>query len=140
MDYRFLVRSAANVAVAVAKVHEAGAVVGDINHSGILVSDKATAALIDADSFQFGERHLCRVGVPEYILLEQNMTNEVQTPTRLIRLPEVKLRTGLARSSIYRMMEDGCFPRPRKLGPRAVAWMVSDIDHWIDSRPSKQVR
>ena len=65
-DYRFLVRSAANVAVAVAKVHEAGAVVGDINHSGILVSDKATAALIDADSFQFGEHHLCRVGVPEY--------------------------------------------------------------------------
>lgn len=74
------------------------------------------------------------------VLLEQNMANEVQAPTRLIRLPEVKLRTGLARSSIYRMMEDGCFPRPRKLGPRAVAWMVSDIDHWIDSRPSKQVR
>jgi DNA-binding helix-hairpin-helix protein with protein kinase domain len=82
-NYRFLVRSAANVAVAVAKVHEAGAVVGDINHSGILVSDKATAALIDADSFQFGERHLCRVGVPEYTppeLQSRRLDGIVRTP------------------------------------------------------------
>lgn len=82
-DYRFLVRAAANVAVAVAKVHEAGAVVGDINHSGILVSDKATAALIDADSFQFGERYLCRVGVPEYTppeLQSRRLDGIVRTP------------------------------------------------------------
>ena len=68
-DYRFLVRSAANTARAIGAVHEAGVVVGDINHSGVLVSDKATVALIDADSFQFtwqGQRHECRVGVPEY--------------------------------------------------------------------------
>jgi DNA-binding helix-hairpin-helix protein with protein kinase domain len=65
-DYRFTIRAAANVARAVAKVHELGAVIGDINHSGILVSDKALAALIDADSFQFGPNHLCRVGVAEY--------------------------------------------------------------------------
>lgn len=68
-DYRFLVRTAANVARAVGAVHESGCVIGDINHSGLLVSDEATVALIDADSFQFksGERLFpCRVGVPEY--------------------------------------------------------------------------
>ena len=65
-DYRFTIRSAANVARAVAKVHELGAVIGDINHSGILVSDQALTALIDADSFQFSPGHLCRVGVAEY--------------------------------------------------------------------------
>lgn len=64
-DYRFLIRAAANVAVAMSKVHAAGAVIGDINHSGILVSNDAVAALIDADSFQFGSFR-CRVGVPEY--------------------------------------------------------------------------
>lgn len=64
-DYRFTVRAAANIARAVGQVHEAGVVIGDINHSGILISDQAVAALIDADSFQFGT-HLCRVGVPEY--------------------------------------------------------------------------
>ncbi|MBD8736242.1 topoisomerase DNA-binding C4 zinc finger domain-containing protein [Sphingomonas sp. CFBP 13706] len=65
-DYRFTVRAALNIAKGVAKVHDLGAVIGDINHSGILISDKAVAALIDADSFQFGSDHLCRVGVPEY--------------------------------------------------------------------------
>lgn len=65
-DYRFTIRAAANIARAVAKVHELGAVIGDINHSGILISEQAVAALIDADSFQFGPSHLCRVGVAEY--------------------------------------------------------------------------
>ena len=68
-DYRFLARAATNIAKAFASVHQTGCVVGDINHSGVLVSPKATAALIDADSFQFtvGTRqYLCKVGVPEY--------------------------------------------------------------------------
>jgi DNA-binding helix-hairpin-helix protein with protein kinase domain/predicted RNA-binding Zn-ribbon protein involved in translation (DUF1610 family) len=68
-DYRFLVRSASNIARAMAAVHRSGCVIGDINHSGILVSPKAMVALIDADSFQFSsdsEKYLCKVGVPEY--------------------------------------------------------------------------
>ncbi|MCM5570051.1 topoisomerase DNA-binding C4 zinc finger domain-containing protein [Burkholderiaceae bacterium FT117] len=68
-DYRFLARAATNIARAFASIHATNCVVGDINHSGILVSEKATAALIDADSFQFSDgsaQYLCRVGVPEY--------------------------------------------------------------------------
>lgn len=68
-DYRFLVRSAANISRAVAAAHHSDCVIGDINHSGVLVSDEATAALIDADSFQVSDgatQHLCKVGVPEY--------------------------------------------------------------------------
>lgn len=68
-DYRFLVRAAANFARAMASVHQSKCVIGDINHSGILVSPKATVSLIDADSFQFsdsGRQFLCQVGVPEY--------------------------------------------------------------------------
>lgn len=68
-DYRFLVRAAANIARAVGAVHNANCVIGDINHSGILISDKAIAALIDADSFQFTDgrqQFYCKVGVPEY--------------------------------------------------------------------------
>jgi DNA-binding helix-hairpin-helix protein with protein kinase domain len=84
-DYRFLVHTALNVARAIASVHQAGCVVGDINHSGILVSAKATVALIDADSFQIsagGKRHFCRVGVPEYTppeLQGRNLTNVERT-------------------------------------------------------------
>ncbi|MBW8619158.1 MAG: hypothetical protein KGO21_10685 [Hyphomicrobiales bacterium] len=68
-DYRFLVRTASNIARAVQSVHDINCVIGDINHSSILVSDKATVALIDADSFQFNinnQNYFCKVGVAEY--------------------------------------------------------------------------
>lgn len=84
-DYRFLVRVALNVARVFAQVHSTGCVVGDINQRGILVSQTATVALIDADSFQFihdGEKHLCVVGVPEYTppeLQGQSLKNIVRT-------------------------------------------------------------
>lgn len=84
-DYRFLVRTAANIARAIEAVHHAGCVIGDINHSSILVSEQATVALIDADSFQFirgANRFLCRVGVPEYTppeLQEQSLSDKERT-------------------------------------------------------------
>ena len=63
---------------------------------------------------------------------------------RLIRLPEVLSRTGYGRTTIYRKMEDGSFPRSVKLGgppkdpeafdSRAVAWIEDDVDQWIESR------
>jgi DNA-binding helix-hairpin-helix protein with protein kinase domain len=67
--FRFLVQSALNVARAIASVHATSCVIGDINSSGILVSDDATVSLIDSDSFQIAESlrtFLCDVGVPEF--------------------------------------------------------------------------
>ena len=43
--------------------------------------------------------------------------------------------TGKSRSTIYRDIEDGTFPRPYKTGKRAIAWLESDILDWVDSRP-----
>lgn len=68
-DYRFIVHAALNVARAVGKVHQTGCVIGDLNHSGVLVAQDATVALIDADSFQFslnGTSYPCVVGVPDF--------------------------------------------------------------------------
>ncbi|WP_324764940.1 protein kinase domain-containing protein (plasmid) [Sinorhizobium meliloti] len=68
-DANFLVRAAINLARAIASVHATGCVIGDINHSGVLVSDKALVTLIDSDSFQFRSQsklYRCLVGVPEY--------------------------------------------------------------------------
>jgi DNA-binding helix-hairpin-helix protein with protein kinase domain len=68
-DYRFLVHAALNVARAVGKVHQTGCVIGDLNHSGVLVARDATVSLIDADSFQFslnGKSYPCVVGVPDF--------------------------------------------------------------------------
>lgn len=55
-------------------------------------------------------------------------------PNRLIRIKEVQYRTGLGRSTIYRWMAKGEFPRPIKLGGYAVAWSEMDIETWILTR------
>jgi prophage regulatory protein len=49
----------------------------------------------------------------------------------LIRLSDVKHRTGLSRSTIYARIVDGKFPRSVPLGGRAVGWLDSEIDQWI---------
>ncbi|MCY3887044.1 MAG: AlpA family transcriptional regulator [Chloroflexi bacterium] len=54
---------------------------------------------------------------------------------RLLRRPEVEARTGLARSTLYRMMDEGMFPRPVRIGRRAVAWSEEAIERWIAQRP-----
>ncbi|MHB9476715.1 peptidoglycan-binding protein [Mesorhizobium sp. W016] len=67
--YPFLVRCVVNIARAMAGVHATGCVIGDINHSGILVSKTATVTLIDSDSFQVrrdGHFFPCKVGVQEF--------------------------------------------------------------------------
>jgi len=69
---------------------------------------------------------------------------ENKTPQkRFIRLPEVLTRTGYGRTTIYRKMEDGSFPRSVKLGGpledpnafdcRAVAWIEDEVEQWIES-------
>jgi len=45
----------------------------------------------------------------------------------LIRLPEVIRQSGLSRSSVYHYIDEGLFPRPVKIGERAVAWISSEI-------------
>lgn len=57
---------------------------------------------------------------------------------RLLRLAEVKNRVGYGRASIYRLIAAGQFPRPHSLGARAVAWLESDIDAWIEARVNGQ--
>jgi prophage regulatory protein len=54
----------------------------------------------------------------------------------IIRLPNVKARTGLSRSSIYAAVNRGEFPAPVSLGARAVGWLSSDIDAWIEAKIS----
>ena len=54
--------------------------------------------------------------------------------TRLIRLREVQHRIGLGRSTIYRWMAEGRFPKPVQLGGYAVAWAEDDVEAWITER------
>ncbi|MBF6636687.1 AlpA family transcriptional regulator [Rouxiella silvae] len=53
--------------------------------------------------------------------------------TRLIRLPEVLLRTGYGKAWIYRLISEERFPTQIKIGSRAVAFIESEIDDWIQA-------
>ena len=57
------------------------------------------------------------------------------TAVMFLRLQAVIRVTGLSRSTLYRLIADKQFPRPVRLGPRAVAWRRSDIDAWGRTRP-----
>jgi prophage regulatory protein len=50
---------------------------------------------------------------------------------KLLRLAAVRELTGLSRSSIY---ADRDFPKPVKIGPRAVAWVETEVRSWIQAR------
>lgn len=52
-------------------------------------------------------------------------------PTTIIRLPGVMTRTGLSRSSIYSAIARNEFPRPIRLGRRAVGWDSSLVESWV---------
>lgn len=52
----------------------------------------------------------------------------------VLRLPVVKKRTGLSRSSIYEKMKKGEFPGSIALGARAVGWLESEVDAWLEAQ------
>ena len=54
--------------------------------------------------------------------------------TSILRLPVVKSRTGLSRSTIYLRIKEGTFPSPVSLGARAVGWPSTDIDALNNAR------
>jgi prophage regulatory protein len=57
---------------------------------------------------------------------------------RLIRLPEVMERTGLARPTIYRAASRGQFPKPVKFGS-ATSWVAQEVDSWIRARMAERL-
>lgn len=70
------------------------------------------------------------MGIPSGTAMTQ-----LHKPTpALERLTQVKARTGLSRSEIYRRIAMGDFPRPIKLGVRASAWSATEVDAWIAGR------
>ena len=53
---------------------------------------------------------------------------------RLIKLKEVMSLTSLARSTIYKYMSEGQFPKAVSLGCRSVAWVEEEVTDWVLER------
>lgn len=55
-----------------------------------------------------------------------------ERPMRFLKLKEVMEKTALSRSAIYRKMNEDQFPQSISLGDRAVAWVESEVDEWME--------
>lgn len=62
------------------------------------------------------------------------MAAQVHPAHVILKRTQVQARTGISRSGIYQKMANGEFPKSITLGPRAVGWLESSIDKWIQSR------
>ncbi len=108
-NYFYLLRTARNLATAVRALHERGYVIGDVNESNILVSDRALVTLVDTDSFQVrapeqGRVYRCRVGKPEFTPPEL----QGQNFSEMDRLPEHDL-FGLG-VVLFQLLMEGTHP------------------------------
>ncbi len=56
------------------------------------------------------------------------------TTHTILRLPAVKVRTGLSRSTIYLRIAQGTFPKSVSLGGRAVGWVEAEVQEWLQRR------
>jgi prophage regulatory protein len=53
---------------------------------------------------------------------------------KLLRFPAVRERTGLSRSTIWRLERHGDFPKHRRISANAVAWVEEEVMIWIYSK------
>jgi prophage regulatory protein len=65
-----------------------------------------------------------------------SMFAQISGDIKFLRLPQVKERTGLSRSTIYLMMKNGQFPKPIKIVGKSVAWVDRDVTDWQMQRLS----
>ncbi|WP_395024395.1 AlpA family transcriptional regulator [Comamonas odontotermitis] len=59
---------------------------------------------------------------------------------RVLKLKEVLFKTSLGKTTLYMLVKDAAFPKPIPLGLRAVGWLESEVDTWIQSRISARDR
>lgn len=52
----------------------------------------------------------------------------------ILRRSQLEEKLGLTRSTIYKLMQDNEFPRPIKIGRRAVGWPEKEVNAWLDAK------
>jgi prophage regulatory protein len=74
------------------------------------------------------------------------MSSDNKSPVRMLRRSQVERRTGLSRTTIYAKLKknpkrprdyDPSFPKPVSIGAKAVGWVESEIEAWLDAQIEK---
>ena len=66
--------------------------------------------------------------------------NGAEMTKKVLRRKAVEAKTGNSTSTMYEKMAAGEFPKPIKLGARAVGWLEDEIDEWIERRLAERDR
>lgn len=72
-----------------------------------------------------------RYGAASRITTKDYMTSN---PPTIARLPAVLNYLGIGKTSLYKLIADGKFRKPLKLGARAVGWLTSDVTEFLEAR------
>lgn len=59
---------------------------------------------------------------------------------RVLRIKAVLEKTGLGKTTLYKLIGIGSFPSPIPLGERIVGWLESEVDNWIAACLSKRTQ
>ena len=54
-----------------------------------------------------------------------------------LRTKQVAQALGVGRSTLYKMVAEGSFPKPQKIGPRISFWRTSAVNAWLDQQKPK---
>ena len=58
----------------------------------------------------------------------------IKLKTKLLKASELAEYINVCKSQVYKLVQQGRLPKPIKLGERGSAWLVSEIDAWLQSR------
>ncbi|WP_123659353.1 AlpA family transcriptional regulator [Salinisphaera japonica] len=71
--------------------------------------------------------------------MSESTASTASAERRILRRPEVEAKTGFKRAHIYNLIKQGRFPKPMRLGVRAVGWDSLEIEAWIAERLNERV-
>jgi len=70
----------------------------------------------------------------ESIESQNNLEGKVIPLTRLLRKPEVLHVTGIGHTTLHKLIREGSFPKPVPITGKAVGWVDSEVQKWVDAR------
>lgn len=109
---------------------EAGSGVGPIHRRDLSIEG--------SDSMKREEQSVAKCGGDAAAAVQLGgKPTTAQRPIRVLRFRAVRDRTGLSRSTIWRLERSGTFPRHRRISLNAVGWIEDEVDTWIRSRATQ---
>ena len=60
--------------------------------------------------------------------------NNQDTHVLVVRMSRLVEMIGLSRSTVWKLLSEGKFPNPIRLGPRSIGWRIKDVEDWIECR------